>query len=523
MSDSNRRHSLAPLESAAELDGARVRELLGLIWRAPRRHPALAMGVLAVNLLATLVYALWLPRSYEVDARIVGQRVLVMPSLGNPHRSVPTDADAPTRGAVDAILDQENVVSLVKDTNLLDRWEANRPKLMRWKDKAVRLVTPKPTEEDRLRSMIGLVKKRLMVQADESTIKITLQWDDPAVAYDVVDLAQRNFLQRRSAMETAVIVDTITILEAEARTAREALAVALADAARLAAKNNAARMGVGEKPEKGEKADGAATPGSAAGAPTMRTVTVVRPTLNDSTTAEHVANASGLAKELDDKRAEIRAVEGPWQRNLADLRAKLADLRATYAEAHPAVMTLERRIADASAEPKELVQLRADEKALLAQIDSIPSGGAAKGKVTTTTISVPVNTPASALSPGATQGEGTVLLRDEPPELTEARTKLQAASRKYEERADRIDAARIELETARAAFKYRYRVVLPPELPKEPLGPGKPARLAGGAFLSLLVVFFAAGARDLLSGCLVEGWQARRRLRVPLLSEVVEP
>lgn len=526
MSDFDRRSAAAAAathESASELDGARLRELLGLIWRAPRRHPALALGVLAVNLLATLVYALWLPRTYEVDARIVGQRVLVMPSLGNPHRSVPTDADAPTRGAVDAILDQENIVALVKETNLLDRWEAHRPKLMRWKDKAVRLVTPKPTEEDRLRAMIGLVKKRLLVQADEATIKITLQWDDPAVAYDVVDLAQKNFLQRRSAMETAVIVDTITILEAEAATAREALAVALADAARLAAKNNAVRSG-------SDKAD-EATPSRPAGAPTtptmpsMRTVTVVRPTLSDSATAAHVANASGLAKELDDKRAEIRAVEGPWQRTLADLRAKLADLRATYAEAHPAVMTLERRIADASAEPKELVQLRAEEKGLLERIDSIPSGGTAKGgagRVTTTTITVPVRTPGAAPA-SASVGEGPVLLREEPPELTEARTKLQAASRKYEERADRIDAARIELETARAAFKYRYRVVLPPELPKEPLGPGKAARLAGGAFLSLMVVFFAAGARDLLSGCLVEGWQARRRLRVPLLSEVVEP
>jgi uncharacterized protein involved in exopolysaccharide biosynthesis len=519
MSDSNRRHAEAPLENASELDGARLRELLGLIWRAPRRHPALSLGVLAVNLLATVVYAFWLPRAYEVDARIVGQRVLVMPSLGNPHRSVPTDADAPTRGAVDAILDQENVVSLVKDTNLLDRWEANRPKLMRWKDKAVRLVSPKPTEEDRLRSMIGLLKKRLLVQADESTIKITLQWDDPAVAYDVVDLAQKNFLQRRSAMETAVIVDTITILEAEARTAREALAVALADAARLAAKNTAARNAPTEKAD-------AATAGSPTGAPTTRTVTVVRPTWNDTQTAEHVANASGLAKELDDKRAEIRAVEGPWQRNLADLRAKLADLRATYAEAHPAVMTLERRIADASAEPKELVQLRAEEKGLLERIDSIPSGGSAKagaGRVTTTTITVPVR-PANAIgTPGVTQGDGPVLLREEPPELTEARTKLQAASRKYEERADRIDAARIELETARAAFKYRYRVVLPPELPKEPLGPGKPVRMAGGVLLSLMVMLFAAGARDLLSGTLVEGWQAKRRLRVPLLSEVVEP
>ncbi len=522
MADSNHRHVAAgPPEEADELDGVRLRELFGLILRAPRRHPVLSVAVLAVNLLATLVYALWLPRAYEVDARIVGQRVLVMPSLGNPHRSVPTDADAPTRGAVDAILDQENVVALVKETNLVDRWEANRPKLLRWKDRVFRLVSPKPTEEDRLRAVIGLLKKQLQVQADESTIKITLQWDDPAVAYDVVDLAQRNFLQRRSAMETAVIVDTITILEGEAAKDREVLAAALADAARLAARATSARSGLADRPD-GTPASAPAS-GTAPAAPTTRTVTVVRPTLTD-TGSDSVASASGLAKQLDDKRAEIRAVEGPWQRNLADLRAKLADLRQTYAEAHPAVMTLERRIADASVEPKELVQLRAEEKGLLERIDAIPSGGATTRTVTTT-MTVPLR-PAAPTSTAAAAGagpEGAVLLREEPPELTEARTKLQAASRKYEERADRIDSARIELETARAAFKYRYRVVLPPELPKEPLGPSRPMRLLGGVMLSIMVMVFAAGARDLLSGCLVEGWQARRKLRVPLLSEVVEP
>ena len=82
--------------------------------------------------------------------------------------------------------------------------------------------------------------------------------------------------------------------------------------------------------------------------------------------------ARELATKLEDKRRAIRNLEEPWQRNLADLRAKLTELKVTYAPAHPLVIEQERRIDDANVVPPALAALRFEEKALLAQADAIP-------------------------------------------------------------------------------------------------------------------------------------------------------
>src|SRR3990167_5647193 len=52
-----------------------------------------------------------------------------------------------------------------------------------------------------------------------------------------------------------------------------------------------------------------------------------------------------------------------------------------------------------------------------------------------------------------------------------SRNNLRVAAAKYEELLMRIDGARIEQDTARAAFKYRYSVVRPASVPKKPVKP----------------------------------------------------
>ena len=54
---------------------------------------------------------------------------------------------------------------------------------------------------------------------------------------------------------------------------------------------------------------------------------------------------------------------------------------------------------------------------------------------------------------------------------------------KYDTLLDRMNSARIELDTARAAFKYRYSIVRPPQLPKrraEAEGARRPRRWRAG-------------------------------------------
>jgi len=101
-----------------------------------------------------------------------------------------------------------------------------------------------------------------------------------------------------------------------------------------------------------------------------------------------------------------------------------------------------------------------------------------------------------------------------------ARSNLRVAAAKYEELMMRIDGARIEQDTARAAFKYRYSVVRPASIPKKPVSPNT-------VLLSLVVLIAALGValvsgsiRDALSSCFLEAWQVERVLGLKVLSEV---
>ena len=448
-------------------------------------------------LAVTVFVDILLPRTFEVGTKIFAQRNLVMPSLGNPRRSIPNETDAPTRGAADSILAYDNLVALVKETNLVERWEARRPALLRWKDRVVQLFSTPLTEPERQRALVGLLERRLWVQADESTIRISVQWNDPGLAFDIVSHAQAEFLERRGALETSVISDAIGILEGVASKEREALGAALAHATDVASKISASQGSTGRV--------------------VVAPVAPFRaPALTEPETSPRAVNEAGLlATRLEAKRAQIRAVQEPWQQHLADLRARLADTRQTYAPAHPFVIVLEGQVADASVEPPALAQLRAEEAALLAEIEA------------TATVAPPpppvVHVKAAGAHPSPARQETALVVREDPPELAEARAALRAASVKYEELEDRIDAARIELATAQAAFKYRYRVVLPPELPKKPIRPDSVRIWAGGGLLALLLAFAVAIGRDLLGGRFVASAQVRRLLRVPLLAEVNGP
>src|SRR5207253_56188 len=63
---------------------------------------------------------------------------------------------------------------------------------------------------------------------------------------------------------------------------------------------------------------------------------------------------------------------------------------------------------------------------------------------------------------------------------------------KYQDLMGRLDAARIELDTARAAFKYRYGVVRPAQIPKNADKPKAAVLLGGGFVAGLLLGLLAA-------------------------------
>ena len=82
---------------------------------------------------------------------------------------------------------------------------------------------------------------------------------------------------------------------------------------------------------------------------------------------------------------------------------------------------------------------------------------------------------------------------------------------------ERTAGARIELEVSQAAFKYRYSVVQPAQVPRSPVKPNLQMVIAAGVLGSLVLALAAAVGKDLLSNRILEPWQIERQLGLPIL------
>jgi hypothetical protein len=198
---------------------------------------------------------------------------------------------------------------------------------------------------------------------------------------------------------------------------------------------------------------------------------------------------------------------------------------------------LTEKIAQLSEPSSELQTLRGRERSLVAELAGAPQAEASKASGSPAGGALGGGQPGGGAAPvqgvqavmaaehaQGVMAAGSVLidLRDDP-QTAIARSRLQAVSSKYNELLSRIERANLDLEVTRAAFKYQYTVVRPPELARAPSKPNVPmvfiATLLGSALLSMLV----PGGLDLAKGRFVERWQVERRLKLPLLGELAPP
>jgi len=488
------------VEEASDDDGddASPVDWVRFAFRAATRRKKLSRATFVVVVALTVAAAVLWPRTYSTESKIVVERNAIMPALADPHRAVPVDYEAPTKGAQDAILARDSLENLVRQTNLEQRWTVGRPVVLRAKDAAMGLFRPPPSDADKQRALVAMLEKSLRVTVDNTSITIGVDWDDPVSCYDIVTTVQKNYLDARHNVEVSVISEAIAILEEHANEERDNVAAALTEMQRL----------------RSDQQPLVVPAPAASGAPQVRYV----PAPGTHTTVPSGNANADLLKQLDDKRKAIRALEDARQRRLNELNGQLTDLRATLAAAHPAVLEVERKIEAARSEAPELVTLRSEERDLLARIAAANDTRAATPAAATTQVLVPVPV---ATSPLQREPHGVLPLPAADDTLVEAqRQKLQSATIKYQDLMDRIDSARIELETARAAFKYRYSVVIAPEVSKSPKKPNVPVVVGGGLLLAFLLAFAFPMGADLATGRVMESWQAERRLKLPVLGEV---
>jgi uncharacterized protein involved in exopolysaccharide biosynthesis len=458
------------------VDFEQVKNWMRFVLHAVRRRKLLVLSVAVLTMGATVGILSVMPRTYRIEAQLLAQRNSVMSALGNPTRKIPYEADSPTRAAAETVLRRDNLLSLMKQTDLLNHWYKNRTWLFRLKDRLMELIA-NPTEEEKTVAMVEFLESRLTVKAVEPTVTITLEWPDAQLGYRLVDSALQNFLEQRHSTEVSTIAETISILESHAANLKEAIDAEMEDVKHL------------------PDSMPAATPGTP-------------PPRRDLVAEANKAELGEVKVMVDAKRRAINELDEFRRRRLLDLQTQLAQQRAIYADAHPAIVTLLQSISALEEPSPQLLALKKEEHDLQGEYDRLSSRRAEVAGV------VAKARPRESPSPRPGEKRLDDLSSDY------ARTRLRFAMEKYDVLLERIEAARIELDTARAAFKYRYSVIRPPTFPRRPEKPKVPLVLAAGLIAALGLGTLAAALADLWSGKVLELWQVERGIGMAVLGHV---
>jgi uncharacterized protein involved in exopolysaccharide biosynthesis len=459
---------------------ADAKEMATFPLRAVRRHWFTSALVLSGTLAVTAMAVVFLPRHYIVESRILAQPNFVMPALNNPRRAIPSESDAPTRLAGEAIMKQDNLLEIIRSTNLMSTWLATRGPAGKIEDWLRHVLGRELSSKARTDRLVALLRKRMWVVTNEGTVTIGVDWTDPQSAYQIAETAQQNFFDQRHASEVAMISESVAILEGHVAETQAAIQEAVAQV------NSSGGL--------------------------IRRASPIRIAAAPRSVAPNAAEITSLQTDLIAKQRTISDLESARAQRIAALQATLSELRNNHGPAHPQVVSTIASIRALSGDSPQLTALRADAVSLR---DRIVALGGQPGEVAQQVASEPALTRAALESLARPRTDSL-----EDPEVTYAKSRLKMATGDYEDMLQRLEAAKIELQTARAAFKYRYTVVTPPQYPTRAAKPRIPVLVVGGCLLALILATFVAGSLDLGNGRLMERWQASRRLRLPIIAQV---
>lgn len=455
----------APVARPSPLDWALY--ILGAV----RRRWLVTIGVFLLGVAACLAYYALKTPLYRVDARILVQRQQAASSV---LRSVGGADEAPVRSAWEIVHKRENLLAIIKETKLFTEEAGDTSPKLGILDRQPQRGRTASSSSDPLEALIFRLDQSLTVATGDGTIDIVIEWADPDQAYALVEAAVHNYLEARRREEVVAIDEIISLLLVRAETLRQGLEAMVAEEA-------------GKQPADTRLA----LPSQRAGR---------SPRTDDQLTP--------LKAMLDAKERAVADVEEFRRRRLAELLVKLNAERAVYSDRHPEIVSLQQDIAALSAPSPQLAALQAEERELRQEYQSRLSQGRRGGK--SGGASYPAGTPALAAATAAVTPTGVPLESE----------RVRDARFQYQQMLERINAAQVELDAARSAFKYRYSLVWPPQVPTTPVSP-KASKIIGLG--SLAAVFLAVGFAalcDIVAGRVVARWQIEKGLGLSILAEI---
>lgn len=519
--DVNDEESAEGLAKSASLfaseDRRKARDYASYALGSLRRHRLLALAVFTAIVGGTIGSFFALPRTYHVETRALAQ-----PSSALTVRGDGPGADSLTRAAADTVLRQDNLLALIRETDLLRYTRDHRAPAQRARDAIVtRLRGHEESEADQLDALVRRLEKKLVVwtsdggnNASGSTLTIAIDWTDATMACRLVDAAQRAFLDARYAREVTALEESIAILRAHTASLKTDIDDSVSRIARM--------RGTADGPGKEAATEAPPSPAPSRFVALPRAVAPSAPRTD--------GDLRPVNAEIQAKQHAIDELEDLRRRRLSDLQGRLAEARATFTENHPTIVDLKQSIAALSSESaqvaglrQELASLRSESEALSARASAAPpptltwAPALPSRSTTASPTTPPQEVPADVLRVALD------LREDRDPAMVYARGQLRDAMDKYAALRARIQTAQIDLETAQAAFKYRYTVVTPARLPRHSTVPNVPVVTLAAVVAAAFCAFIVAVWANLRRGRLLERWQVERLLGRPIIGEVALP
>jgi hypothetical protein len=472
-----------------------VRFVRGSLWR----RKLLFASVLILGIGGTYLAYWMMPRSYHCEVQLLAHN---QPGIGD-LTGRPGDQGSPTQAAAEMVLRRDNLVALVEKADLLTEWSRSRSRIGQLKDWLRAKLGRFTSDEDKIEQMVGTLELSLSVNTKitgmgEGMVNIAVDWPDPKMAYRLVTAAQQGFVEARHLADISNISEALSIL------------IARANAIGREIESTASAIDERRMEQLGKK-----HPHAEPGERTERR-THLTPTPDSLSASSDKEGLLQVQSMWEAKKSAVKDLEDMRRRRIAELQTKLAEQRAVYADSHPAIVETLQTIETMKQESPELTQLRKEESALHSQYLSLAASSKAASGDTTT----PDEPATQKLRPNKAAREVAEPSVADDREMSFAKAQLRVRTDTYDGLLIRIENAHMEMETTRAAFKYRFVVVKPAQVPHQPDKPKAPKVLGGGFAASLVLAMLLAIAADLRTGRVYAAWQLERALRLPVLAEI---
>ncbi len=461
--------------------GARVGEAA----RSAKRRKGLSFVVMMICGALTVLGAIFAPRSFEVDSRVLVQKTS---SLTGPQQQYvsPEEMRNLAREYEEQVMARDNILSIVKQKNLVARWDDMRQPHRRLIDKINRkLGKAAPSDDEKFEALVSNIEHRMKVWVDATTVTVKLEWSEPQSARDIVDAAVKNFLDARFQSEVGVIPARLKIQESFVAQAHKDLESAANELVRLQKAENPARR-----------------------------INLLIPQLPQGVNDKPVPVDAdpALKAKLDGVRGQIQNAQAAKQQRLAELNQQLIEKQQTLAPGHPEVIGLKQTIAATEAsQPNGLASLKAQEQEILNEMAQQQAKAQARA-------AEPKPAP-RAFAPAPTAAPPPeVIAASAPKSVQDAQVRFDTVTATYQTLVKQLQELQVQMQEQEAQYKNRYKITHPAEVPAGPKRPVGLIAMAIGLLSTIAAVLLVAALADRFSGIFFEPRDVRDRLGLPVFA-----